>query len=105
MSHILFPREAADKCMEARNAYAEARKERVGEFLYSGYTGHYDNSGYGGCGALRLHCLAAEQATRSAVALSHSPQLRCSLSRLFPRTCEQLASGLFRWIRYLQRFS
>ena len=65
ISHILFPRDAADKCMEARNAYAEARKQRVEEFVYSGYTGHYDNSGYRGGGAMRLHCLAAEQATRS----------------------------------------
>ena len=105
ISHILFPRDAADKCMEARMDDAEECKERVRYILYGGCSGFYTNSEDTGDDGTRFHCLAAdaEEAIPSVVAPSQSPQLRCVLSRLFPRTCEQLASGLFRWFRYLYR--
>jgi hypothetical protein len=131
--HVLFPRDAADKCTEARTHYVEECRERVRACRsYSGVAGLYTNSGYTGDDGTRFHCLAAdaadaaEQAAPSVVApsqappskgrredkikkekkkaastLSKAPPSPLSLSLLFPRTCEQLASGLFRWIRYL----
>ena len=110
ISHLLFPRDAADKCAEARMEYAEDCKERVRACrCYSGVTGLYTKSGDTGDEGTRFHCLAADaadaadagQAIPSVVAPSQAPPSPLSLSLLFPRTCKQLASGLFRWIRYL----
>jgi hypothetical protein len=61
--HMLFPRDAADKCTEARTDYAEECKERVRACRsYSGVAGLCANSGYTGDDGTRFHCLAADAA-------------------------------------------
>ena len=50
-------------------------------------------------GQITLHSVAADF-HRLAVGANQKKDCSDVLSKLFPRTCEQLTSGRFRWIRY-----